>query len=489
MLKLVELGGFGWDEPDVKIVNNKDIGHLTKSASHEEINSFIATLKPDSDKVYVHILALGALPSWGFNKNADGFPRENLKKYHHTFVESAHIYRNHQNKNPDIAIGKVIHSVFNDRMDRVELIAYIRKDRGADIIERLENGDYPPTSMAVRTPYDTCSICGAKASTRAMYCSHLSDELGRIYPDGKKVGAINDGPLKFIDQSIVLRPADSTSSILQKVASADTSIIGSAELAEIEGLTEKTAAHKKLSEFIKHITDGGYVVDHSESLDNILAKVKDPELAVIPHLAKHELSEVLATLAHLGITPSLKFLAELIGHKISGPNSEGIGELVEGYIGAEGIDKLILSDKSFASTEPNPFIMDLLMPSVKQASLFPEQVAQRSLIPGTNVGYAGSGPAIEETPVERFRRLSGDVAAHKPGGLMHMIKSLIVIGGAALAAKWYINNLIEQKMREQENSMQSYNNHAKIVIVKQASDYKSTYHLATASFVKSLTPI
>ena len=35
---------------------------------------------------------------------------------------------------------------------------------------------------------------------------HLKYELNRLYPDGRKVFAVNDQPLKFFDISIVVRP-------------------------------------------------------------------------------------------------------------------------------------------------------------------------------------------------------------------------------------------------------------------------------------------
>lgn len=496
MLKLIEIGTEEFGEPSVKVIDDWTGEGLVKSAADSRVSEFVNNLKPEDGKLYLHILAMGAGEYYGANRNSDFFPEHNLVDWHKTFETSpAHVFRNHVNKNPEIAIGQVIFSVYNERMHRVELVVWIDKEKGADIVRRLENGDFPATSMACKTPYDKCSICGNEARTRQEYCEHLSDQLGRMFPDGRKVMALNVAPLKFFDISIVVRPADVTSSVLQKVASAN-NVMGSAALAEIEGLTEKAAAHKKISELIKEI-DEGLVVDHSDNLDSIMSQVKDPHYDSIPHLAAHDLADVFSTMAHLGISPSLGFLAELIGHKISGADAGGIGDLIEGYVESEGVGKLLVGDKSFgAHKEPNPFVMDLLMPSVKQASLLPEMIVSRTsemptvsnrnhsmFIPGTNVGYIGNGPHIEETPVERFRRLAGDPATAKPGGLMSMIKTLIAIGGAALAAKWYITNAIEKKMQEAQANQ--YNG-VKIVLVKSASDYRSTYHLAKSEMVKLL---
>jgi hypothetical protein len=495
MLKIIESNSFDWEEPEIKVVSFDKTG-LTKAAAHEEIQSFIDTLPPESGKVYIHILAMGAGEFYGSNRNADFFPESNLKQFYHTF-EDGHIFTHHQNKDPSKAIGKIIKAVYNDRMHRVELIAWVDRAKGKDFVAKIDEGQFPAMSMACKTPYDKCSICGNEAKTRQEYCSHLTTELNRMYPDGRKVMALNVAPLRFFEQSFVIRPADVTSSVLQKVASHGPSeVVSSAELAELAGLTEKVASHKKLSELVKEVE--GNVVDYDTNLDSILSKVRDPLYDSIPHLSAHDLSDVFSTMAHLGISPSVGFLAELIGHKLCGSDASGIGDLVEGYVGHTGVKDLLISDKAFPEKQgPNPYIVDLLMPSVKQASLLPDMVTERAygpvahsngstFVPGTGVGYRGNGPYIEETPVERFRRLSGAPDAHEPGGLVHMIKTLMMIGGAALAAKWYITNTIEQKMQEAQSNQ---NHGVKIILVKSASDYKSTFYLAKSAMVKALKKV
>lgn len=496
MLKLIETSSFGWDEPDVSILDLSNLGELTKVATHKEISEYAKDIIPESGKVYIHILALCAMEATGFNRNSDSFPRDNLKKYYKTF-ESGHIFTHHQNTRPETAIGKILKAIYNDRMDRVELIAWVDKVKGKEFTDRIERGEFPSMSMAVRTPHDTCSICGNQAKTRQQYCTHLNNELGRMYGDGRKVGAINDAPLNFFEQSWVYRGADPLSSVLQKLASTSTPVIGSAELAEIEGLTEKAASHKKLSELIKEIE--GNVIDYDTSLEPLLAKVSDPLDSSIPALAQHELVDVFATLAHLGITPSLRFLADLIGHKVAGPEAQGIGALVEGYVGSQGLKELVLGDKGFDdSAVPNKHIVDILSPSIKQASLMPEAVIERALgsgvvhdrygysVPGTNVGYVGNGPFVEETAVDQFNRLVGHPDAAKTHGIIGMIKSLIVIGGAALAAKWYITNMIERRVNEE---LANSNHGAKIALVKRASDFRSTHRLAMGSMMKTLKQV
>ena len=499
MLKLIENGSDYFGEPAVKVIGDRYAEGLTKSAAtNDKIKEYITQLTPEPDKMYLHVLALGAGESWGANRNQDFFPEDNLRKCHKTFEDTGYVYMHHQSRDKSKALGKVVLSVFNEEMKRVELVLWIDRKKAPDIVARVEAGEYPPTSMACRLPYDVCSICGNEAKTREAYCTHLRNELGRMYPDGRRVMAINSAPLSFHDNSFVLKPADPTAAVMQKIAShGHSAIIGSAELAEIEGLTEKAASHKKLSELIKEIE--GNVIDYDTSLEPLLAKVSDPLDSSIPALAQHELVDVFATLAHLGITPSLRFLADLIGHKVAGPEAQGIGALVEGYVGSQGLKELVLGDKGFDdSAVPNKHIIDILSPSIKQASLMPEAVIERALgsgvvhdshgysVPGTNVGYVGNGPFVEETAVDQFNRLVGHPDAAKTHGIIGMIKSLIVIGGAALAAKWYITNMIERRVNEE---LANSNHGAKIALVKRASDFRSTHRLAMGSMMKTLRQV
>lgn len=493
MLKLIETdSAYFHDEPNIRILNPDSTSELVKQAADSGILDFASKLTADASKVYVHILAMGASEAWGANRNADSFPEENLKEYHKTFETSpAHIFRNHVNKNPAIAIGQVIYSVYNTRMRRVEVIAWIDKVKGADIVERIERGEFPPTSMACKTPYDVCSICGNKAHTRNEYCEHLTGELGRIYADGRKVTALNIAPLRFFDMSIVVRPADVTSSILTKLASAE-HVVGSAEMADIEGLTEKQASHSKLADLIKEIDDG-MVVDHASSYEAILSKVKDPGQDVIPHLNQHELGTILHAMAHLGISPSLAFLGDLIGHRVAGESGIGVGSLIESYISANGLDSIPISDADHSSSAPNPAVLSILQPHIKSASLLPEYITQRAVthagdtyVPGTNVGFTGNGPHIEESPIDRWKRLTAHPDASKPGGLMDLIKTLVVVGGAALAAKWYITKEIERRSQEIAKASQP---HVKIVLVKSAEDYRITSRLAKQSIASAIRKV
>lgn len=494
MIKLIELGTEDFGEPSVKVIDDWTGEGLVKAAADSQVSSFVSKLTPSPDKVYVHILAMGAGEAYSANRNADFFPEENLIQYHKTFETSpAHIFRNHVNKDPSIAIGKVVFSTYNPRMRRVEVVAWIDKERGADIVQRLERGEFPATSMACKTPYDVCSICGNKAHTRQEYCEHLTTDLGRIYPDGRKVMALNIAPLSFFDMSIVVRPADVTSSVLQKVAS-HSHVTGSAELAEALGIsegTEKSASLSKLSEFIKKI-EGGPVVDHSEDLQAMLSKVRDPEISVFQNLSKHDLADVLHSLAYLGISPSIGFLADMIGHRLSGDDGVGVGSLVEGYFAENSPELSSIKEIGSERARIKPEILSVLSEHVKSASLLPDAISGRSVeppsrvyVPSNNVGYFGNGPYLQESPLEQWRRLTSESSPHS-SGLKDMLKTLIVIGGAALAAKWYITKEIERQAKEMHNAA---NPNVKIVLVKAASEMEVTVQLAKLSMAQALKAV
>lgn len=484
MLKLLDVDQeYFKDEPVVSVLNLEYKDGLTKSAADFRVSDFVSGIKSDPNKIYVHILAMGAGEYFGANRNGDYFPEEVLKKYHQTFVTSpAHIFKHHINKDPSIAIGQVVFAVYNERMHRVEVIAWIDRIKGYDVVEKIEEGQFPNTSMACHTPYDTCSICGNRARSRNDYCTHLRNELGKIYPDGRKVMAINDALLRFFDMSIVFRPADVTSSILQKVAF-ERGVIGSAESAEANDLREKVASLKKLSELIKELE--GNVVASSPTLDGVLSRIQDPDHEIIDLLIGFDLHHVIHALSELGISPSIDFFTKLIGKKIAGSDVEGIEILVKGLLREEP-DNVQLSHEFPAEIpDRSPLLLSALAGFAKQASIFPQDVYGRAVAPVGGIGYFGNRATVETEPAvpsaeeearEIYRHLKADLS---PGTL----KTLFMIGGAAAAAKWILTKLIEEKMNQHRQSSQS---HTKIVLVKSAQEATFTNNLAKASLLRDL---
>lgn len=463
MYKLIDSASFfSKDEPSITIINVEDMDCLVKQAADERITEYVKSIKPEPGKMYCHINALGAGQAWSCNKNGDWFDEDKLLKHYKTFETGpAHVFRHHQNKNPATSIGKVIFSIYNPRMRRVEIIAEIDKELGHDVERRIAAGDYPSTSMAAKVSHDRCSICNNIAKSRNDYCEHLVNNLGQMLPDGRKVMAMNDGDIKFFDISLVVRPADVTSSILQKVAFAE-GAVSSAELAEIEKISEeKEAAHRKLADILKEIH--GQVGEVSSSLETILSKTKDLDKHLVSQLRLFDFNETLTVLAELGISPSIEFLAELIARKALGDAGRGLGHLAAEYVKNVDPESTELPVVKFEKSDRfNVLVAKLLVPHAERCSLLPEYVEKRAALDG----YASFNVNAYEEPKQM----------EKPVEKHGLFKTLLAIGGTALLAKMYINHLMKEKFKEK--AMQDNRLPAKIVLVKKAEDYLTACKLA-----------
>lgn len=162
MYKLIttEPGYFG-DEPIVTPVNLHD-KFMTKLASeNEKIAKFVGNLKPREDGIYLHINALGG-EHWSSNNNGDFFESEvlayecpmesgihRMQDYgHKTFEKYAYPYKHHKNDDPNKSVGeKVKFASYNPRMDRVELVVFIDRNKDPELCKQAENGEAVPVSM------------------------------------------------------------------------------------------------------------------------------------------------------------------------------------------------------------------------------------------------------------------------------------------------------------------------------------------------------
>lgn len=441
MDKLVDSMSFSEDWK-VTLLDAESSG-LEKVAAADEVLDFTKNMEKKDGKFYLHINAMGAGEYYGANRNGDYFPEENLLQWYKTFETSpAHVFRHHVNKDPSIAIGKVIYSYYNPRMHRVELIAEVDSALGAAEKAAIESGSYPMTSMACHTPYDVCSICGNKASTRAMYCSHLNTQLGQTLADGRKVMSLNVGPLRFFDISVVIRPADITSSVLQKVASAnDIPVVGSAEAAELEGISYgeekkaciRKAAAEKVADLIKDIP--GEIEGSSESLEQILSSIQDPAEIVLETLKKYPMADIINTFAFLGINPSLEFLIKIIAGKHIGQQEHEVAEAAIEALSDHGVESIPEDSVDLVPdlehTDPNPYLIKLLMGFKETSSFQREYVEKRAAHTGYVNWQAGRGEPIERSRV--FNR--------QP---LERARPLLKLVGAAIIAKIMISTIIGQ---------------------------------------------
>lgn len=211
------------------IGEGRDAEYLTKTAStsfHPQIADYIANAKPIEGKTQVLLTSLGAGEYWGSNVNGDYFPQDGLRHHgpdygHKTFETLGKVYKHHINKDPQKSYGDVLLSVWHDTMKRVELIVTLDHEKAPDLIERINNAEYPSVSMGCRVKFDVCSVCGNKAKTRAQYCDHLRYHMNKIPPGfDKKAYAINLKP-KFFDISFVLVGADRIAKVMKKIAHVD----------------------------------------------------------------------------------------------------------------------------------------------------------------------------------------------------------------------------------------------------------------------------
>ena len=222
---------FDVDLGDAEIEYNSCFGGVCPLTKVAEVN-LLDTIDQKKNCAYLHVIAMGAGDFYAENKNGDFFYEKDLRDYHHTF-ESAGIFVQHANKDPSETRGKVLKSIYNEDMHRVELVLEIRKSLAPEIYERIKGGERIAVSMGVKVPSESCSYCGKiTKGSLANRCEHLKYRMHDTMENGQVVYAINGTPMNFFDISIVVKPADIQGhALFQKVASVE----------EIQTLEDKVA--------------------------------------------------------------------------------------------------------------------------------------------------------------------------------------------------------------------------------------------------------
>lgn len=211
----------------LNFIGHEKIAEEKTTKLDPKVVDVVKKITPNPDK-YIHILltALGSGEVWGSNSNADFFFENDLKPEdpsfgHQTFL-NAGIFTHHKNKDMSKTLGKVLLSIYNPKMKRVELIERVDRDKAkehgaSDIYDRLNDGEHLDVSMGCRVKYDVCMICGNKAPTRAQYCDEMKQTPGRILPDGRIVCVFNPKPI-FFDISFVNVGAAKNAKVMSKLA-------------------------------------------------------------------------------------------------------------------------------------------------------------------------------------------------------------------------------------------------------------------------------
>jgi hypothetical protein len=235
MIKVCSAHGWPWDEPVVRAVpiasgglRGHDRREFFKRASHA-FEDILGRVKAADGEELAHAIAVGATQTWGANRNGDGFKSATCRQWHPTFVKFAKCYRNHKNTDPALSYGVIKAAVFNEAMQRIELLcAYNRTKEAAERnggliadreLEKLARGDDMAGSMACRIEHDECSWCHNRARTRDDYCTTekcaaggCADNLAKLVKVGNDVHHLhveNPGPYWF-DWSDVHKPAERT---------------------------------------------------------------------------------------------------------------------------------------------------------------------------------------------------------------------------------------------------------------------------------------
>jgi len=362
MYKVIPHGSFDFGMPAARLVDlhrgGVDSAWLEKRAA--VLTREIAELRPRPGHSYVHLISLGSMEHYGCNRNGDAFPyksatyelpmpkggqkliklADGLSRMHATFMQG-HVFKHHQNDNPEKSIGKIAAEAYNPEMHRGELIIEVPHGKEwDDDLQKLASGQDIAFSMSMREPHDTCSACGNQATSRARYCDHLRDHMTEILKSGHQVFAINDVG-SFFDISKVMRPADRIAFSLRKVA--ELLAVGGAALAEELGMIDaagsprsvpaamsrKVAAAEKLSAMEKRVGAAARGEDNTELLQQARGcpsrELNDDEIS---GLKSARLGPVLGALADAKICLSVRDFARLVQGPSRGPSDGDIG-LVE----------------------------------------------------------------------------------------------------------------------------------------------------------------
>jgi len=330
---------FPTGEPTIQIVGQWGrsgwlVEKTALASSASPALEYIRSVRPEPGHTFALVNALGAFEAYDDNRNGDGFPAEPynvgkrvtcghrecealdgwinpsevLTRHYDTFERYGNIFEHHVNKDVKKSLGTVPKAFWNDRMRRVELLVRFVNSKKPELIERINDGDYPAVSMGCHVRWDVCSVCGHRAPTRKQYCDHLRFEMRKIDPrTGVRYCALNPS-CRFFDISIVIRPADTTGYLMKKVASAAYSVRGWELGEKVAQFSIKQALIGKVSDIHKDLV--GDVMMAASSPEGTAAKnyrrtvqpslvPGQPELddGTFERLAAYSLPEILSTLA------------------------------------------------------------------------------------------------------------------------------------------------------------------------------------------------
>ena len=322
----------------------------------KEVDEAIKNMARKPNHSYVLTTAMGDGETWGSNKNGDIFPYDALmglqnkpvkylgktyeaekderlnkdlaEKMRYQTFDDSHFFHHHRNKidkgDPDF--GYVEKAIWNPKMRTVLLIVGVDRNKDQETAEMIDRNQLIAVSMGAKLPYDFCSYCRSKHKTIMQYCPHLKLMMGKIMPNGVRVGAVNLFP-RFFDISRVNRPAFLAGMQLEKVAYTN-GIDFSIDLAELYdiGRFDKLAEHNKQAVINKQIPL------HIEGAIHEVSKTeKDIPHSILEDLSKLKPQQAWGALTHAGIIAKPNEFAYIL------LKSEGHHELADKFIHANAI--------------------------------------------------------------------------------------------------------------------------------------------------------
>lgn len=224
------------------------------------------------------------------NTNADAWPREELLKDYHTFIESGVVYVEHD-QNPERAKGKILDAVARDMGDTIliDLLFCVDK-RHKDLVHNIETGIANAVSMGCTTKYTICSICGNVAHDENEYCTHVKRQQNQMIrcADGvyRKACELCYGN-SFYDCSIVANPAFA-GAVFRRLVAADQ--VSSQLLSNL--LCRKVSSVDYQNEVIKLASANKTAVHPIERADVEDYPIEDDGFNDIPYRDPHNVKKI-----------------------------------------------------------------------------------------------------------------------------------------------------------------------------------------------------
>ena len=227
-----------------------DRGWSKSASTSSALDEVFKNYKLAAGHSLIHLSPVVASEVYSCNVNGDGFTKKACRNSHDTFL-AANKFLEHDNKDPSKGTGRPVHTAYNEKLARIELLIDIVNEKNDRLLEKLASGQPGEWSMACRIDYDQCNVCGNMATSpkgpcdqpanvpSAGYCKHASQMLGALTKEGHRVFVDNPHP-HFFDISEVGTPAEVIARTMQFRKAAGlggfTTAIGGAALAAQLGL-------------------------------------------------------------------------------------------------------------------------------------------------------------------------------------------------------------------------------------------------------------